>query len=88
MEYKIGKTTERIWDIGIKILIVALLIVLAAVAFYHCCPKYEIYVSGGDGSITYRFNTVTGIFQSIKRGNNGDEWTNTNDFSWGGIKKP
>ena len=77
------------------VILIALFMLLMFLSFFfpfkmeiiNNCPKYEIYISGKDGSIIYRFNKITGTFQSLT-GSGGKEWVDTTDFSWGGIKKP
>ena len=47
----------------VQALLVVGFIILIAGAFYLCYPKYEIYQSAGDGTVTYRFNKITGHLQ-------------------------
>jgi len=60
------------------------IIVLTAIAFYLVVPKYELYQSGGDGTITYRFNKVTGKIEARSAGEKN--WDESTPFLF--IKKP
>jgi hypothetical protein len=57
----------------------------ALIVFAICSvvPKYEVYVSGGDGTVTYRFNKITGEFESITDG----KWKKESTFLFG-IRHP
>ncbi|MFH1310462.1 MAG: hypothetical protein ABIH85_07290 [Candidatus Omnitrophota bacterium] len=48
----------------LKFLQIILLICVAGLVFYFVVPKYELYQSDGDGTINYRFNTITGMLQN------------------------
>ncbi|MFH1309071.1 MAG: hypothetical protein ABIH85_00135 [Candidatus Omnitrophota bacterium] len=48
----------------LKFLQIIFLICIAGIVFYLVVPKYELYESGNDGTINYRFNTITGILQN------------------------
>ena len=67
-------------DKSIPIKHVLLIIICVALAIYLVMPKYEVYVSGGDGTVTYRFNKVTGSFQDQ---NNEGKWTNSKRLLFG-----
>ncbi len=43
------------------------LIILTGIVYYFSSPKYDVYVSAGDGTVVYRFNKITGEFNSIDK---------------------
>lgn len=54
-----------------------------AIASYMLIAKYEIYFSGGDGTIVYRFNKITGSFESNTTG----KWKKDTVLEFG-IRQP
>jgi len=63
------------------------IIILAGIVFYLCFPKYEIYQSALDGTITYRFNKITGSLQDADyNGFGGVSWGDSRPLGF--IKKP
>lgn len=53
------------------------LIVVSAIAFtialYIVIPKYDIYADGEAGIHIYRFNKITGVFDTLQV--NGNDWS-------------
>lgn len=60
------------------------LIIVVAIAFYLVFPKYEIFQSAGDGTVTYRFNKITGKLESCDI--MGNKWEESIPVSF--IKRP
>ena len=55
---------------------IALIVVAAVVltaALYIVVPKYDIYVDGEAGVHIYRFNKITGVFETLQV--NGKDWS-------------
>ncbi|MFH1507171.1 MAG: hypothetical protein ABIG46_01915 [Candidatus Omnitrophota bacterium] len=55
---------------------IALIVISAivfAIALYMVIPKYDIYVDGESGVHIYRFNKITGIFDTLQV--NGNDWS-------------
>ncbi|OGW78846.1 MAG: hypothetical protein A3I73_00900 [Omnitrophica bacterium RIFCSPLOWO2_02_FULL_45_16] len=68
------------YSIEIVLVVIAILILIVA---SQCIPKYELYVSARDGTITYRFNRITGTLESLDDKNG---WSYSSPIV--GIKKP
>lgn len=58
-------------------------VIVAAIVFYLVFPKYEIFQSAGDGTVTYRFNKITGKLESCYI---GKKWEESTPLSF--IKRP
>jgi hypothetical protein len=59
-------------------------IIAVAIAFYLVIPKYELFQSAGDGTVTYRFNKITGTLQSCDM--KGNKWKKSTPAFF--IKRP
>lgn len=56
-----------------KITLMVVTTVIIAIVIYRIIPKYDLYVSGGSGTAIYRFNKITGGFESLQ--SNGEHWS-------------
>jgi hypothetical protein len=60
-------------DMWKTIALIAVSAIVFAIVLYMVIPKYDIYVDGEAGVHIYRFNKITGVFDTLQV--NGEAWS-------------
>ena len=58
---------------GKTMALIVISVIVFTIAFYLVMPKYDIYVDGEAGIHIYRFNKITGVFDTLQV--NGNDWS-------------